>query len=202
MVHTDMSHLDARGETERVIAALAAEQGLKLTTVSRLRVRRALMHVPAALALIVIAVVSVALVSGWKSIVIRSGSMADRAPIGSLAIASSGSADAVEVGDMIVMRPEGSPTVTHAVVSFIELDGSRFAITKGTANQARDPVPYLLEGKALTVRVVIPHVGRAIAAAQAYWIGLTLLLAAALVMTGNRKVEPADPPQSLGRARV
>lgn len=100
-----------------------------------------------------------ALAAGYRPIVIQTGSMAPGAPAGSLIVAAPRTAESVERGDVVVMRQVGKSTVTHRVVE-VERNGSqRFAITRGDANDAPDPAPYVLDGEQLVARWTVPELG-------------------------------------------
>ncbi|MEM7340201.1 MAG: signal peptidase I [Actinomycetota bacterium] len=114
--------------------------------------------------LIAVGITVGALAAGYRPIVILTGSMGDTAPAGSLVIAEPVQADAVTVGDVLVMRRPGSTPVTHRVVEIENADApgatGRFAITRGDANEAVDATPYPLAGSQLVGRWAVPHVGR------------------------------------------
>ena len=58
-----------------------------------------------------------ALASGYRPVVIKTGSMGDAAPTGSLVVAAPRSVDDIVVGDIVVMRRAGSAPITHRVVA-------------------------------------------------------------------------------------
>lgn len=101
--------------------------------------------------------VVLALVVGYRPVIITSGSMGDAAPTGSVIIASP--VDAVEVGDVLVMRRDESATITHRVEEIEQQGGDRYALTKGDANETRDVDPYPLGDEELVARWTIPHLG-------------------------------------------
>ena len=88
-------------------------------------------------------VVVVALAAGYRPVVITSGSMGDAAPTGSVIIAAP--TGSVEIGDVLVMRRDGSATITHRVVEIERQAGARYAVTQGDANIDRDIEPYRLQ---------------------------------------------------------
>lgn len=136
-------------------------------------------------------------VLGWRLVVVRSGSMGERAPVGALALAGPTPGDRVEIGDLVVMQHPDSPTVTHEVIDLFEQDGLLMAVTKGSANPDQDPFPYALDGDAMTVRVVIPGAGRVVAMIRAYWLALLLVMGAAVALSGpDRSPQPAAPTRS------
>lgn len=132
-------------------------------------------------ALVVFAGVSAA--RGYRPVVVLTGSMGGTAPAGSLAIA--GPTTNVEVGDVIVMRGEGRPIVTHRVVRLEPGDdGVDQAVTRGDANPDVDPERYPVVGRQLTVRWVVPGLGRALMSIRSPLLGLTLSGFVVLVLVG------------------
>lgn len=183
--------------TVRAMRALAARQGLRLGEGRGRAVRRA-RHMRRAAMLLAAGLVAALLVSvlaaGWRVVIVRSGSMGDRAPMGALLLARPQPADAVAVGDMIVMRREGRATVTHEVTDIRAADGELIAITRGRANDADDPLPYALGERTLTVAAVVPVAGHALLFVTANWLGIVLLLVAAYVLVGPERDERPRRP--------
>jgi signal peptidase len=137
-------------------------------------------------------------VLGWRLVVVRSGSMGERAPVGALALAGPTPGDKVVIGDLVVMQHPDSPTVTHEVIDLFEEDGLLMAVTKGAANPDQDPFPYALDGETMTVRVVIPGAGRVVAMIRAYWLVLLLVMGAAVALSGP---DPSKQPAAPARAK-
>ena len=116
---------------------------------------------------------------GYGTLVVRSGSMAETAPVGSVVVARPLDAGDVRVGDVILVRREGaaaSAPVLHRVVSLTHRDGEPVVTTKGDSNATVDPTPYLLRGTTMTPVLAVPYVGRVFAAARTP-LGWTLLIA-------------------------
>jgi signal peptidase I len=99
------------------------------------------------------------LAAGHRPVVLLTGSMAPTAPPESLIIAAPRAADEVAVGDILVMRREGSSPVTHRVVEIERSGGKRFAITQGDANEVADAAPYPIDGEQLVARWIRPGFG-------------------------------------------
>ena len=106
-----------------------------------------------------VVVVLGALASGYRPVVIQTGSMGDAAPSGSLVVAAPRVAEAIDVGDIVVMRRPDSAPITHRVVGIEHSESGSIAITRGDANPADDPVPYEMADEELVARWVVPGVG-------------------------------------------
>lgn len=116
---------------------------------------------------------------GYGTLVVRSGSMAQTAPVGSLVVARPLDARDVRVGEVILVRRDGataSAPVLHRVVSLTHHEGEVVVTTKGDSNAAPDPTQYLLRGRTMTPVLAVPHVGRVFAAVHTP-LGWTLLIA-------------------------
>ncbi len=123
--------------------------------------------------------VLVGVVSGYRPVVAVSGSMADAAPAGSLLVAAP--TDRVSIGDVLLLRGDGRPTVAHRVVELTPGPaGGVVAVTKGDANAAVDPGVSVLDGSQLTVRWVVPWLGRALLALRSPLVAGPLAAALAL----------------------
>lgn len=116
---------------------------------------------------------------GYRPVVVLTGSMGDAVPAGSLAVAAP--TDGVELGDVLVMRGAGRPTVTHRVVD-VETDatGATVVTTRGDANPDIDPSVYAVGERELTVRWVVPGAGRVLVAARRPLVG-SLLVGAVVI---------------------
>lgn len=111
------------------------------------------------------ATVVVAVVLGWRPVVLLSGSMTPTAPTGSLVVASPVAGEEVEVGDVVTVTWPGATTpVTHRVVAVERGDeGALVATTKGDANEDVDEQVVRLDGTTvLRARAIVPGAGRAL----------------------------------------
>lgn len=123
-------------------------------------------------ALLVVIVLCLALLAlprllGYGTLVVRSGSMAETAPVGSLVVARPLNTRDVRVGDVILVRREGataSAPVLHRVVTLTHRSGEVVVTTKGDSNATPDPTPYLLRGRTMTPVLAVPYLGRVFAA--------------------------------------
>jgi signal peptidase I len=146
------------------------------------------------------AVVFGALAAGYRPVVILTGSMGDTAPPGALVIAAPKAPDQVVVGDVLVMRRPGSPTITHRVIELESNADRRFAITKGDANETVDATPHPLDAEQLVGRWYLPGWGRRLqsVAQPGIALGLVGLAVAAVTFQMLRRIwsrrndEPAD----------
>lgn len=103
---------------------------------------------------------------GYGTLVVRSGSMEQTAPVGSLVVARPLDTRDVRVGDVILMRRDGGiglAPVLHRVISLTHREGEIVVTTKGDSNVAPDKAPYLLRGTTMTPVLVVPHLGRVFA---------------------------------------
>jgi signal peptidase I len=149
-------------------------------------------------ALIVAAVLFLALLSlprlvGYGTLVVRSGSMEQTAPVGSLVVARPLEAADVRVGDVILVRRDGpaeSAPVLHRVVSLIHRGAEIEVTTKGDSNAAPDRTPFLLRGPTMTPVLAVPHVGQAFDFVRSPlgWTGLIALPATALLCAQLRTI--------------
>ena len=151
--------------------------------------------------LIVVGAVAGGLVAGYRPVVILTGSMGETAPPGSLVVAGPADGDAVEPGDVLVMRRPGAATVTHRVIEVESNGPERFAITRGDANEVPDATPYPLTGEQLVARWVVPGLGRiALAVFQPGLVLALVGLATLVAVVGTLRriwsrelLEPAEP---------
>jgi signal peptidase I len=129
-------------------------------------------------AVIVFGLLALPRVFGYGTLVVRSGSMQQTAPVGSLVVARPLDAREVRVGDVILVRREGttSTPVLHRVVTLTHRKGEVVVTTKGDSNKSADPTPYLLRGTTMTPILALPHVGRALDLARTP-LGWTMLIA-------------------------
>lgn len=130
-------------------------------------------------AVICLGLLAVPQLLGYGTLVVRSGSMAETAPVNSLVLTRPLDTSDVQVGDVILIRREGataSTPVMHRVVALAHRAGKVVVTTKGDSNAAPDPTPYLLRGRTMTPILAVPHVGRALAVARTP-LGWTLLIA-------------------------
>lgn len=92
----------------------------------------------------------VAFVAGYRPLVVLSGSMAPKMPMGSLAFVKVVPASSIKVGDVVSFQHPMKPgaLVTHRIVRIIHRPGRPNAyLTKGDHNPTRDPWAVQLPGK-------------------------------------------------------
>lgn len=120
-----------------------------------------LMGVVAALALLV-----VAQLIGYRTMVVRSGSMGDTVPVGSLVLTEVVPSRGIQVGDIAVVDPEGlaAPRL-HRVID-VEGDGDSISVvTRGDANPTPDNGRTELPDTVPVPAMIIPWVGYAMSGA-------------------------------------
>jgi signal peptidase len=116
---------------------------------------------------------------GWSPLVVRSGSMGQAIPVGSLVVVRPVTADAVRPGEPIVVHRSGA-AVVHRVVALRNQDGRPFAQLKGDANASADPELDPLDAPLASPVLVVPRAGYAVAVMSV--VGRPLLLAAGAVL--------------------
>lgn len=130
---------------------------------------------------------------GYGIFTVRSASMAQTAPVGSLVVARPLAVGEVRVGDVVLVGRTDVPgalPVLHRVVSLSRRTGELVVITQGDSNAAPDPTPYLLRGTTMTPVLTVPHAGRLLTAARTPigWTVLIALPATALLLTHLRAI--------------
>jgi signal peptidase len=162
--------------------------------------------VPATVVLLVLAHVL-----GWSAMVVHSGNMEPRVPVGSLVLAQQISWQDVRVGDAIALqRGSGSGPVTllQRVVALSDRDGRRSAELKGDANSTPDPEPAALTQPVDRSVLVVPRAGYAISAVRAAAQPTRLLLTGGgllglcLIWGGRRRRGRHRPIQARSLGRV
>jgi signal peptidase I len=148
------------------------------------------------MAIALVVVVVGGLVAGYRPVVLQTGSMADTAPAGSLVIVAPRGAEAIEVGDIVVMRNDGEMPVTHRVIAIEDTAVGPVARTQGDANEFADPAPYALTGDQLVARWIVPGAGAWLERIQepAVWVALGALVVAVLAARALRRIWHTSPP--------
>lgn len=99
---------------------------------------------------------------GYAPVVVYSGSMEPRIPVGSLAVTKPVPARSVKVGDVITFSDPyvAHKLVTHRVVRVVKRPSHPLAYrTKGDANTVRDPWLVELPGEVGRFKLAVPYVG-------------------------------------------
>ena len=104
--------------------------------------------------------------------------------------------DSVEVGDVLVMRRNGSATITHRVVRVEKQAGARYAVTQGDANIDRDIEPYRLGEEELVARWTISHLGSILTAADDSTVRFAMVAIVMVILAGAAlgRIWMASPP--------
>lgn len=115
----------------------------------------------AVLALLVLVVAPVSLVEfGYRTRVIRGGSMEPTVHRGSLVIGRLVDPKTVAPGDIITFRsPEARVRVTHRVIAIREENGQLFFTVRGDANASPDAGEVSFAAKVEKVQLVVPYAG-------------------------------------------
>lgn len=100
----------------------------------------------AALGVIAIAAVAVCAIFGLRPVVVISGSMEPKLPVGSMVFYRTVPAQEVAVGDIVtVPRSDGAAgLITHRVKQATTKGGVTTLRLKGDANSTEDPLPYVV----------------------------------------------------------
>lgn len=113
--------------------------------------------------------------AGYQTLAVRTGSMQEKYPVGTLLIVDSSSPEEIQVGDVIsFVADENLTVVTHRVVR-INAEEKSF-ITKGDSNNTVDSQPVLYENLVGRVRFGIPLLGYVILFLQKNYAEGTLYL--------------------------
>ena len=140
-----------------------------------------------------------ALLFGWRSTIVTSGSMTPAVRPGDIVLIDPVGARAASPGSIIqIHRDDGRPVV-HRVVT-VAPDGT--LQTKGDANRIIDPAPVAAADVIGRARAVVPYVGRLRLLGTPYWrdaIGLLLVVVGCLAVFG---LVPAGSGPAPGRSRA
>jgi signal peptidase len=150
--------------------------------------RAARMTTSLALGLVVVAALAYAglFLFGYAPVVVYSGSMEPRIPVGSLAVTKPVPARSIKVGDVITFADPyvANKLVTHRVVRIVERPNRALAYrTKGDANAVRDPWLVELPNEVGRFKFAVPWVGYGLVYARTREARtLVILLIAALAL--------------------
>jgi signal peptidase len=122
-------------------------------------------------------------VGATESYVVLSGSMEPAIQTGGVIYVYERSPENIEEGDVITFNAGGAQTevTTHRVVEVVERDGTRMFVTKGDANENRDPAPVPPDAvvgvvpKQFGMLAAVPFVGHLLLFAQSQQ-GIILLV--------------------------
>ena len=124
---------------------------------------------------------------GFQPLVIRTGSMGTTAPVGSLVLTEMIDADDVQPGTIIVLHRGNDPQgVLHRVIERDDSSWPAIVRTQGDANDVADVDPYVLPERVLSPVVVVPHLGRPIAAATTPFGAFALIVIPATLLLAHR----------------
>lgn len=149
----------------------------------------------------VVAVVAVAAgaIFGIRPVVVISGSMETKLPVGSMVFAREVPASSVSEGDIVTtQRQDGADgLITHRVVSADTSGTTTTLRLRGDANATNDPLPYVAQRVGI-YQFHLPWVGTLALAARTPFgltaIGLYVVALLAIMIVGRRR-----PPKRTGR---
>ena len=163
----------------------------------------------ASVAVLVVVGLGVLMWAGYRPLVVLSGSMVPKLPVGSAAIVKPMPARDVRVGDVITFQNpmDRGERITHRVVRIFHREGKTLYTTKGDANPTSDPWDLMLPGHVGHQVADVPYLGYAMAYAgrpdlrRALIPLATLLLMLSFVRSIWRRDEstPAEAPGSSRR---
>ena len=128
--------------------------------------RRTLLAVWAVLIAAVLSLVlgmHVAVMFGYRGVVISGSSMTPSIPLGSLVFETVEPASQIAPGDVVTLSLPQGPIVTHRVTRTANLDGRLYLELKGDANTEPDAALYSASAVAGVVRFHLPLAGFALA---------------------------------------
>jgi signal peptidase len=100
---------------------------------------------------------------GYRTLIVKSGSMTGTAPVGSLVLAKPIDPEAVRLGDVILMQRSKDgrslPPVLHRVIEAHSTEDGILVRTKGDNNPLPDPGVYSLRTGTVTPVVIVPRLG-------------------------------------------
>lgn len=151
----------------------------------------------AVLGLACLVVLAVCWLTGMRTLLVVSGSMAPGMPTGSLAVTRPVAAPDVHRGQVVSVDQAGGTRITHRVVGVARRDGAVVLTTRGDANQVADPTPRVLATDA-DVDVVwasVPRLGYATTALRTPWVMAAggLLVVLALWPSPRRRTTTDEP---------
>ena len=159
----------------------------------------------AVLGVVAIVAVAACAIFGLRPVVVISGSMEPKLPVGSMVFYRTVPAAQVAVGDIVtVPRTDGATgLITHRVTQATTKDGVTTLRLKGDANTTEDPLPYVVTSVGAFVGR-IPVAGTiALAARTPLGIAAVATYVAALIAVivfGRRRPKPEKRPTGLRRA--
>jgi signal peptidase I len=146
---------------------------------------------------------------GYGALAVAGGSMGDSIPNGSLVFGRWVTADELEAGDVVLIQEqrEDGPAAPrmHRIVALQDEGGNTVVRTKGDANDAADPTPYVLPERVLTPAYRLPYLGflLALVSTTAGWLLLIALPGAGLCLFTLRSIwlSGRGPPRELATAK-
>ncbi len=144
---------------------------------------------------------------GYRPLIIRSGSMTPTIGVGAVVVSRSVSPLSVHPGEIVTFRDPAldEQLVTHRVVSMTEMGGAVHFVTKGDANRTTEHWSVPVTGSIGREVVIVPDVGRWLAALNTSLAHLVeflvsfLLVAYLLLRWIWAPVEPSRTPAHLAR---
>lgn len=128
-------------------------------------------------------------VGGYRALVVLSGSMTPKMPVGSVVVSKSANPMSIKVGDIITFvrtasnsTENNSAFVTHRVVRIVNDAGGLSFVTKGDANNTTDQNPVLASHVVGRVVLVVPWLGHVTNFVRGFWGWLLLIIFPAAII--------------------
>lgn len=129
-----------------------------------------------------------AFVGGYRPLIVLSGSMVPKMPVGSVVISKSIDPTMIKVGDIITFIPRSGvagtsePFVTHRVVQVLKQATGLSFVTKGDANNTTDLNPVVAGQVVGRVVLIVPFVGRLSLFVHSLWGWILMVILPALIL--------------------
>jgi len=147
----------------------------------------------AVLGLLCLLALVVALVSGVRPVVPRTGSMSHAMPAGTLVLTAPVAGADVAPGDVVTVPTRSGVLVTHRVVEVGRDDAQWTATLQGDANDAPDAEEYDVSDGARRVVAVVPGLGPVVTAVRGPWLLAGALALVVIALLPGRRARPSDP---------
>jgi signal peptidase len=117
--------------------------------------------------LLLVATATVPVLFGYHTYIVKGSSMEPNLRLGSVAVTSPTSPQALKVGDIVAWHPSPqSPPVLHRIAEITTVDGKRSFVTQGDQNHTPDRQPQALEGPGDRVVYSVPYAGYVLSFAE------------------------------------
>lgn len=116
-------------------------------------------NIEIAIAVVILLLLFFTRLLGYNPYVVKTGSMEPNLPTYSVAYVKSADAKNIRINDIIAFHIDEA-VVTHRVIDINEDEG--YFVTKGDANNSKDPMPVIYENCIGIIKFHIPYLGHLI----------------------------------------